>query len=555
MLMVSSTDLSYRHPDGRYDFGVVHIGEAQRVQEGRLDMASTGAKRKVPVPEGSRRAVLYARVSSKEQEREGFSIPAQTKLLQEYASVNDIQVVAEYVDVETAKQSGRSSFGEMLRYLRKHPGVRTLLVEKTDRLYRNLKDWVTVDELDVEIHFAKEGVVLSRDSRSSEKFMHGIKVLMAKNYIDNLSEETRKGMLEKAEQGLWPTFAPIGYLNTVGNDGKKIITVDPQLGPAVQNLFQWYASGHYSLKEVSARARKAGLVYRKSGAPIGVSTVHKILRNRIYTGKFEWLGNLYKGSHQALVSEDLWGEVQDVLDGRNAANIRANAHDFPFTGLITCGHCGCALVGEIKKKKYIYYHCTGFKGKCGEPYVREEVLEERFTDLLRQLRFDDDVFEMMRKALHESHAEKSREQTKAIERLRAEADRLQKRIETMYVDKLDGHIEEGFYRRMQVQWRDERDRCLRDIERLHSADDSYIDSGVALLKLAKDAHRLFEIQDAGEKRRLLNFLLSNCSWANGQLTAAFKEPFDMLAETVSEANALERSQGAEKAQKTNWLRG
>jgi hypothetical protein len=70
--------------------------------------------------------------------------------------------------------------------------------EKTDRLYRNLKDWVTLDELDQEIHFVKENVVISRDSRSSEKFMHGIKVLMAKNYIDNLSEETRKGMLEKA---------------------------------------------------------------------------------------------------------------------------------------------------------------------------------------------------------------------------------------------------------------------------------------------------------------------------------------------------------------------
>ena len=80
-----------------------------------------------------------------------------------------------------------------------------MLVEKTDRLYRNLKDWVTVDELDVEIHFPKEGVVLSRESRSSEKFMHGIKVLMAKNYIDNLSEEARKGMQEKAEQGIWPT--------------------------------------------------------------------------------------------------------------------------------------------------------------------------------------------------------------------------------------------------------------------------------------------------------------------------------------------------------------
>src|SRR5439155_22967626 len=88
-----------------------------------------------------------------------------------------------------------------------------VLVEKTDRLYRNLKDWVTLDDLDLEIHFVKENVILSRDSRSSEKFIHGIKVLMAKNYIDNLSEETKKGMLEKAEQGIYPTVAPLGYRN------------------------------------------------------------------------------------------------------------------------------------------------------------------------------------------------------------------------------------------------------------------------------------------------------------------------------------------------------
>jgi hypothetical protein len=98
-------------------------------------------------------------------------------------------VTQEYVDVETAKQAGRTAFSEMVAYLKAHPSIRVMLVEKTDRLYRNLKDWVTVDELDVEMHFPKEGVVLSRESRSSEKFMHGIKVLMAKNYIDNLSEE------------------------------------------------------------------------------------------------------------------------------------------------------------------------------------------------------------------------------------------------------------------------------------------------------------------------------------------------------------------------------
>ena len=79
----------------------------------------------------------------------------------------------------------------MVKFL-KRSSVRVLLVEKTDRLYRNLKDYVTVDELDLEIHFVKENVIVSQDSRSSEKFMHGIKVLMAKNFIDNLSEETKK---------------------------------------------------------------------------------------------------------------------------------------------------------------------------------------------------------------------------------------------------------------------------------------------------------------------------------------------------------------------------
>jgi DNA invertase Pin-like site-specific DNA recombinase len=129
-------------------------------------------------------------VSSKEQEKEGYSIPAQQKLLQSYAAMNDLHIAKEFVDVETAKQSGRTSFEAMIAYLRKHPEVQVLLVEKTDRLYRNFKDWVTIDELDIELHLVKEGDVLSRESRSAQKFVHGIKVLMAKNYIDNLSEET-----------------------------------------------------------------------------------------------------------------------------------------------------------------------------------------------------------------------------------------------------------------------------------------------------------------------------------------------------------------------------
>ena len=119
------------------------------------------------------RVVLYVRVSGKDQEVEGFSIPAQVRLLREYAASRGFVILREFEDVETARMSGRTHFNEMLAYLKRHhASCRTILAEKTDRLYRNPKDWVTLDDLDVEIHFVKENEIASRNSRSSEKFMH-----------------------------------------------------------------------------------------------------------------------------------------------------------------------------------------------------------------------------------------------------------------------------------------------------------------------------------------------------------------------------------------------
>src|SRR6266404_3190375 len=125
-------------------------------------------------------AVVRVRVSSKDQEEAGFSIPAQLRLLREYAASRGIAVVEEFVDAETSKTSGSDGFTRMVQYLRKHRATcRTILVEKTDRLYRNPKDWVTLDELDIEIHFVKENKIISKASRSSEKLAHGMTVVMA----------------------------------------------------------------------------------------------------------------------------------------------------------------------------------------------------------------------------------------------------------------------------------------------------------------------------------------------------------------------------------------
>src|SRR5580692_6808301 len=86
-----------------------------------------------------------------------------------------------------------------------------------------------------------------------------------------------------------------------------------------------------------------------------------------------------KGNYETIVSRELWEQVQLILSGRGTKKTRKVSEGLAFSGLINCGHCGCAMVGEIKKGRYVYYHCTGYKGKCHEPYVREEVLEGRFA--------------------------------------------------------------------------------------------------------------------------------------------------------------------------------
>jgi hypothetical protein len=341
----------------------------------------------------------------------------------------------------------------------------------------------------------------------------GFKVLMAKNYIDNLSEETRKGMLEKAEQGLWPSFAPLGYLN----EGRTIVP-DPAVAPIIRKIFEWYATGVYSLAEITRMAKAAGMVFRRSGNPVPRATIHKILHNRIYTGDFDFDGKTYRGRYEPIVSRELWERVQRRLGPRR----QKRKHDFAFSGLITCGHCGCSLVGELKKGRYVYYHCTGNKGKCPEPYVREEILETQFTKAVRRLRFDDEVLQWIQAAVQQSQAE----ERQALARLQAGQTKLQRRLEAMYEDKLDGRIDDAFFQRKSDEYRVEQAKLAEEIERRQQ---NHNDDGV---KVVTRAAELFEQQPATEKRKLLRYLVSDCRWKGGELTFDYKQPFDMLVEQV-----------------------
>jgi site-specific DNA recombinase len=293
-----------------------------------------------------KQAVIYARVSTKEQEKEGYSIPAQLALLQDYAQRNNITVMQTYTEAETAKKAGRVAFTQMKDYLKATPEVTCILVEKTDRLYRNFKDYVLLEDLDVEVHLVKEGEVLSKESASSVKFIHGIKVLMAKNYIDNLSEEVKKGMYEKARQGHFPFQPPYGYRN---NRQTRMIDVCPERSVFVERAFELYATGQYSLQEVSHQLVAEGFRYRPYQAKIAKSSLEVMLKNIFYTGDFMIKDQFFNGKHQALVSPALFEKVNSILTrGTFSKPVK---HDFAFAGMMTCGHCGCAITGQMKLRK------------------------------------------------------------------------------------------------------------------------------------------------------------------------------------------------------------
>ena len=173
--------------------------------------------------------------------------------------------------------------------------------------------------------------------------------------------------------------------------------------------------------------------------------------------------------------------------------------------------------------------------------------------MLGQLRFDDEVLDWVREALHASHADERHEHEEAIKRLQAEHKRLGERISAMYVDKLDGKIGGDFFDKMAGEWREEQRRLQRDIDRHEEAEQSYMDEGIRILELARNAQALFERQPAREKRRLLNFVLSNCSWEDGEVVATFRQPFDLLAETTAIAARSSTGSGGKSAKSKIWL--
>ncbi len=467
-------------------------------------------------------AFSYARVSSREQEREGYSIPAQRKLLAEYARTRGFSIKREFVDIESAKNPGRKEFTHMLRLLETDSACRIVLVEKTDRLYRNRTDALAFETLiekrGIEIHLVKEGRVIGKESRSQDKFMHDIHVAVAKHYVENLKEEVKKGMREKAEEGIYPGRAPIGYRN---NSLTRSIDVDPERAPMVRRIFELYASGEHSLITL----RKT--VLNEVGLRLSRSYFDKILKNRFYLGYFLWQGVEYKGTHEPLIPGDLFNRVQDVFARRNKPKHRK--HAFAFAGLLKCAYDGCTVTAELQKSKYVYYRCSHGRGKCSLPYMREQEVSDRMGELLKDIYVPETVAHTIVDSLQSDSAHVEAEQQKRVKAIEQRIAALRARMDQMYEDKLDGKVDGEFWTRKTNDCREQERKLEADLSSLRMQVPAENALTVKrIFELANKAHFLYLTRNSTDRGQLLKSVLLNCDTDGVSFAPTYRKPFDLI---------------------------
>ena len=466
--------------------------------------------------------VIYARVSSREQQEEGYSIQAQQRLLREYASKNGFRIEREFVDVETAKDAGRKYFGEMVTFLKRSQNCRTVLVEKTDRLYRNLEDAATFEKLGFEVHFVKTGTIVSKNAKPQTKFMHDIELAQARFYSGNLREEVIKGMREKAEEGIYPGRAPFGYCNDRSNRNIQIHSLN---SPIVTLAFELYAKGGIPLAEI----RKA--LKSEFGKTLSKGYIHRMLTNPFYIGFFEWSGNTYRGKHETFISNDLFQRVQGELKGHNKG--KYGKHDIAFRGLLSCAHDHCTMTTEKKKGKYVYYRCSGYKGRCDTPRFTESEVSEKLGSILKNIYIPDAIVKRIENALA-SHQERTKKDSE-VQRSRMEQRlvNVRAKMDRAYDDKLSGTIDEAFWQRKMNDWRAEEQQIQMALDGFKQANngDRLLDAK-RILELANKAHFLYLTQNPAEQARSLKLVLLNCEIDELSVYPTYRKPFDLIFQRV-----------------------
>ena len=335
-------------------------------------------------------AVIYCRVSTDEQV-DNLSLSTQQERSRAYCSVNGWTVVETFKDEgRSAKTTDRDDFQKLLKFCKEAKNrVGFVVVNDLSRFSRNMNDQILTMTALMGAGVRLRSVSENIDETSTGRLMSNM--FGAFNQFDNdrKSERTIIGMRKAASLGIFPFKAPLGYLNVIGHAAKKLIP-DPKSSTFIQKAFELASTGLHSKSDILRTLTKLGLKTAK-GSALSPQTFHKLLMNPIYAG---WVviprwGVKERGSFEALVAQERFDKVQDVLSGKSVsvtAHLRNNP-DFPLRVFVRCEKCCEPLTGSWSKgrsgQRYAYYRCR--KRACLAVKITREALEAKFVRMLESL--------------------------------------------------------------------------------------------------------------------------------------------------------------------------
>jgi site-specific DNA recombinase len=462
-------------------------------------------------------ADLYIRVSTDEQADKGYSQRYQEEVLKRYCDFHKITVRNIYFEDHSAKTFRRPQFIKLLVDIKKNRGGNLLLFTKWDRFSRNTADAYaminTLNKLGIDPQAVEQPLDLTIPEN---KMMLAVYLAQPEVENDRRSLNVAGGMRRAKKEGRWMGTAPLGYNNKCTESGKKYIDIDPVQGPIMQWVFNEIAEGTFTIQSVYEEAKKKGL--RSSyGKLCSKNNFWNALRLPVYHGKIfvsaykTEEATLVTGQHPPLISEALFNQVQDVLDGKKRPRgTKKNSDDrFPLRGFIRCDFDGRLLTASSSRGKmgryYDYYHCTG---DCKVRHAADKIHSSFHTELSKW-KPHYAVKQLYKLFLQDIYSQEAKQRSKQLKNIQEEIIRLQERQKKNRELLLEEKIEADDYRII-------KNECSRSIAQLDDQLATLVEGCDNIEPLVNDALDVLENIDihyinlpTGLKRELVSSMFPN----------------------------------------------
>ncbi len=494
-----------------------------------------------------KRFVALARVSSREQEREGFSLEVQEDALKRYATQAGGEIAKLFKIAETAsKGDERKTFRELIAYAKKNAAfLDGPLFYKVDRAARNLFDYVELERLESEYDLPFISVSQPTENTPAGRMMRRTLANMASFYTEQQSVDVREGLARRVQEGWFVGLAPYGYRN-VRKDGRGVIEIDLEASANVKRIFHLYAYGNLTLDGLVDRINGEGMVFRPSQAKFPRSSVHNILKDRAYIGEILHKGEWYPGKHEPLIDRATWDRVQILLGGQNY-----HCHALTYGGeFMTCGHCGHPITGECKTKTtkagprdYVYYRCAKYT-RAGHPRIRvpEADLDAQVLALFDKMRIEDEsVRDWFRAVLASQTRDAQAESLSQRAELQRQETLLVQQQDRLLNLRLADDIDQETFARKSTEIRDRLASIKLQLDALDRSHDETAELASKVFELSQTLRSQWLTADYNAKRRILEIVCLNCRLDGATLVPEMRKPFDVLAEgLVSEKSRGDR---------------